>query len=208
MIITISASYGAGGSELGPRIAQRLGLRFIDRAVPVAVADELGISVQDAEAIEQDTPSRFWHFFAHMSSLSPGMVVPAPVEQGVTRPRCDARDGSRIAQGGGQWEWRHPRACRSRGAREPLGRSACPARRTAAGSGQDGNAAARHRRGRCGGSSAQERQNPGGVRETLLRRRFREREALSPGARYGSHRLGYRGAADPWRSEEQLNDER
>lgn len=84
MIITISASYGAGGSELGPRIAQRLGLRFIDRAVPVAVADELGISVQDAEAIEQDTPSRFWHFFAHMSSLSPGMVVPAPVEQGVT----------------------------------------------------------------------------------------------------------------------------
>ncbi|MEO8851674.1 MAG: cytidylate kinase-like family protein [Allobranchiibius sp.] len=84
MIITISASYGAGGSELGPRIAQQLGLRFIDRAVSVAVAKELGISVRDAEAIEQDTPNRFWNFFAHMSSLSPGMIVPAPVEQGVT----------------------------------------------------------------------------------------------------------------------------
>ncbi|MDQ2850892.1 cytidylate kinase-like family protein [Dermatophilaceae bacterium Sec6.4] len=84
MIVTISASYGAGGSAVGPRVAKQLGLEFIDRAVPVAVANELGISVQDAEAIEHDAPSGLWGFLAHMSSLSPGMAVPAPVDQGVT----------------------------------------------------------------------------------------------------------------------------
>lgn len=84
VIITISGSYGAGGSDLGPRVAQRLGAAFIDRAVPVAVAKEWGISVEDAQAIEHDRPSRMWSFLAHMSSLSPGMIVPAPIEQGVT----------------------------------------------------------------------------------------------------------------------------
>lgn len=103
MIITISASYGAGGSDLGPRIAKKLGMTFTDRAVSVAVAKDLGISVQEAEAIEQDTPNRFWNFFAHMSSLSPGMVVPAPIEQGVTDEdvmRGTESDLRRVADGG------------------------------------------------------------------------------------------------------------
>jgi cytidylate kinase len=40
-LVTISAAYGAGGSLVGPRLAERLGVRFLDRAIPVSVADHL-----------------------------------------------------------------------------------------------------------------------------------------------------------------------
>lgn len=83
MIVTISAAYAAGGSEIGPRVADRLGVEFVDRAVPVAVAEELGITVEDAQALEQNGPSRLWSFFARMSDVS-GMAVAAPVEQPLT----------------------------------------------------------------------------------------------------------------------------
>lgn len=83
MIVTISAAYAAGGSQIGPRVAQRLGVEFVDRAVPVAVAEELGITVEDAQALEQNGPSRLWSFLAGMSSVS-GMAVAAPVEQPLT----------------------------------------------------------------------------------------------------------------------------
>ena len=83
MTVTISASYGAGGSELGPRVAQRLGVPFIDRAIPVGVADELGVSVEEAEAVEQNTPSRLWQTFAGMSPLG-GLPLPASIDHPVT----------------------------------------------------------------------------------------------------------------------------
>lgn len=79
MIVTISASYGAGGSELGPRVAQRLGVEFIDRAVPVVVADELGISLADAEAMERTATNRLWEFLARLSPAS-GLSLPLAVE--------------------------------------------------------------------------------------------------------------------------------
>lgn len=42
-LVTISAAYGAGGSLIGPRVADRLGVRFLDRAIPVSVADHLEV---------------------------------------------------------------------------------------------------------------------------------------------------------------------
>lgn len=74
-VVTISASYGAGGSEIGPRVARKLGVRFIDRAIPVAVARELGISVEEAEAVAQNAPSRLWALFAGMGTTPDGMAV-------------------------------------------------------------------------------------------------------------------------------------
>ena len=47
-VVTISATYGAGGALVGPEVAERLGVPFVDRAIPVAVADEMGITVDDA----------------------------------------------------------------------------------------------------------------------------------------------------------------
>ena len=47
-VVTISASYGAGGGYVGPAVAERLGVAFLVRAIPVAVANDLGIPVHDA----------------------------------------------------------------------------------------------------------------------------------------------------------------
>ncbi|MGH8988199.1 MAG: cytidylate kinase family protein, partial [Acidimicrobiales bacterium] len=47
-VVTLSASYGAAGGEVGRAVAGRLGLPFLDRAVPVRVAERLGVPVEDA----------------------------------------------------------------------------------------------------------------------------------------------------------------
>jgi len=47
-VVTISASYGAGGSHVGPRVADRLGVPFVDRAIPVVVAERLTVPLADA----------------------------------------------------------------------------------------------------------------------------------------------------------------
>jgi hypothetical protein len=39
--VTIAATYGAGGSLIGPAVAKRLKLPFIDRAIPVELAEKL-----------------------------------------------------------------------------------------------------------------------------------------------------------------------
>jgi hypothetical protein len=57
-VVTISATYGAGGAYIGPAVAQRLGVPFVDRAIPVAVANDLGIPVDDA--LSRDERVRGW----------------------------------------------------------------------------------------------------------------------------------------------------
>ena len=57
-VITISATYGAGGALVGPAVAERLGVPFVDRAIPVGVANDLGIPVDDA--LSRDERVRGW----------------------------------------------------------------------------------------------------------------------------------------------------
>jgi Cytidylate kinase-like family len=57
-VVTLSASFGAGGSLIGPRVAERLGLPFLDRAIPTAVAEALAVPMADAIAHDgRRTPS-------------------------------------------------------------------------------------------------------------------------------------------------------
>jgi len=49
-VVTLSASYGAGGSQVGPRLADRLGVPFIDRVIPTTVAERLAVPLDDALA--------------------------------------------------------------------------------------------------------------------------------------------------------------
>jgi cytidylate kinase len=49
-LVAISAAYGAGGSRIGPAVAERLGVPFVDRAIPLAVAHRLDVSPDDAAA--------------------------------------------------------------------------------------------------------------------------------------------------------------
>jgi cytidylate kinase len=54
-LVTIAALYGAGGSLVGPRVAQRLGVPFLDREIPDAVAARTGLP-EDAIANVDDEP--------------------------------------------------------------------------------------------------------------------------------------------------------
>ncbi|MCU1690143.1 MAG: uncharacterized protein JWN20_2071 [Jatrophihabitantaceae bacterium] len=47
--VTISAGYGAGGSIIAPALAQRLGATYLDRAISTRVANQLNVSVKEAE---------------------------------------------------------------------------------------------------------------------------------------------------------------
>ncbi|SEF90642.1 Cytidylate kinase [Thermomonospora echinospora] len=49
-VVTLSATFGAGGSVIGPAVAERLGVPFVDRAVPATVAAEIGCTLEEALA--------------------------------------------------------------------------------------------------------------------------------------------------------------
>ncbi|QYC39260.1 cytidylate kinase [Nonomuraea coxensis DSM 45129] len=49
-VVTISATYGTAGGRIGPAVAERLDVPFVDRAIPSAVAQELGCTLEEALA--------------------------------------------------------------------------------------------------------------------------------------------------------------
>jgi hypothetical protein len=49
-LVTLSSSYAAGGSQLGPRLAERLRVPFLDRAITSEVAERLAVDLGEAEA--------------------------------------------------------------------------------------------------------------------------------------------------------------
>jgi len=77
-LVTLSAAYGAGGDVVGPALAERLGVPFVDRAIPVQVAERLDVSVDDAAAHDEQATDSF------LDRLLRGFVgtdigVPAPL---------------------------------------------------------------------------------------------------------------------------------
>ena len=85
-VVTVSASYGAGGSVIGPLVAEALGLPFVDRAIPVSVAERLGVAPRTAEGAEESSENLLWRALSSMA-LVPDLVgagalayVPVPGE--------------------------------------------------------------------------------------------------------------------------------
>jgi cytidylate kinase len=56
-VVTLAALHGTGGSVVGPRVAERLGVEFLDRAVTLAIAERTGLT-EDAVAAMDDRPRR------------------------------------------------------------------------------------------------------------------------------------------------------
>jgi MFS family permease len=52
-VVTISGSFGAGAGWLGPALAQRLGLPFLDRAIPLRVSEDLGVPLDAVVADDE-----------------------------------------------------------------------------------------------------------------------------------------------------------
>ncbi len=64
-VVTISSQFGAGAPDVGRRMADRLRLQYVDQAVLVTAARELGVSVKSLEEHDERTDSfreRMVHF--------------------------------------------------------------------------------------------------------------------------------------------------
>jgi cytidylate kinase len=72
-VVTLSAPYGAGGSEVGPEVADRLGVQFVDRAIPTDVAERLAVPLR--EAVERDEAIGGWFTRALLSFGQVGPVL-------------------------------------------------------------------------------------------------------------------------------------
>jgi cytidylate kinase len=72
-LITLSAPYGAGGSQVGPAVAERLGVPFVDRAIPTGVAERLAVPLR--EAVERDEAVGSWLTRALLSFGQVGPVL-------------------------------------------------------------------------------------------------------------------------------------
>src|SRR5436853_1958284 len=74
--ITVSATYGAGGSVVAPLLARRIGLPFADRLIEArnapATRSEEGVTKEELE----EEPRR--SFFARLANLNVGLNLPAP----------------------------------------------------------------------------------------------------------------------------------
>jgi hypothetical protein len=82
--VTISASYGARGEQIAQAVATRLGLAFLDRAIPLGVARQLHLPEESIESSDERAPTRWAQVASALSaagavSTATG-VAPEPVE--------------------------------------------------------------------------------------------------------------------------------
>jgi cytidylate kinase len=73
-LIALSASYGAGGSEVGPSLAERLGVPFVDRAIPTGVAEQLEVPLDHALEHDENVGSLLDRMLSHFAPLSGAYV--------------------------------------------------------------------------------------------------------------------------------------
>lgn len=80
-VVTLSAALGAGGSIVGPAVAERLGVAFLDRAIPVAVSRALAVPLDEALARDDRAEhgvGRVLAAFAHPATLTATAMAPPP----------------------------------------------------------------------------------------------------------------------------------
>ena len=86
-VVTISASYGAGGSVIAPAVAGRLGFPFLDRAVPATeAAATSAAAAPEAAGDEERTEGIITRVLARFAA------VPDPVTGGVLGEPGGTRD--------------------------------------------------------------------------------------------------------------------
>lgn len=83
-VVTVSATYGAGGSVVGPAVAERLGVQFVDRAIPTTVAAEIGVPLDEVLAHDDRAAhglGRLLASAARLPNVTLGGVDPGLPEQ-------------------------------------------------------------------------------------------------------------------------------
>lgn len=95
-VVTISATFGALGSRIGPEVARRLELPFVDRAIPTAVAAEAGCSLEEALAHDDQAKHGFARLFASAARLP--TVAPFGMDIAVTENAGPLLDDSEFVE--------------------------------------------------------------------------------------------------------------
>jgi cytidylate kinase len=70
-LVTLTAYYGAGGDFIGPRVADRLGVEFLDRGIRRDVAEQLHLSEEAAAEYDEqrETAHRLGRFFDRLARI-------------------------------------------------------------------------------------------------------------------------------------------
>jgi cytidylate kinase len=89
-VVTVSSSYGAGGSVVGPALAQLLDMPFLDRAVPARLASGQPLSSEEA-AVEERTPGLIERIVATFARLPDAFGPGAPPAVEGYAPEDDLR---------------------------------------------------------------------------------------------------------------------
>jgi cytidylate kinase len=66
-VVTISGSYGAGASWLGAALAERLGVPFLDRAIPLRVSEHLGVPLDAVLAHDEQRQAALARAVVHLA---------------------------------------------------------------------------------------------------------------------------------------------
>jgi hypothetical protein len=74
-VVTLSAAYGTAGGLIGPRVAERLGVPFIDRAIPVRVANDLGVSLEHAMSRDDQVKSWLQRLLSSAAPMSSDYMI-------------------------------------------------------------------------------------------------------------------------------------
>jgi cytidylate kinase len=77
--ITISREYGSGGGEVAQRLAKRLQWQLVDHEIVVRVAQELGVSVEEAEAQDEYAESVTARILSGLQAMQPTLFAVAPL---------------------------------------------------------------------------------------------------------------------------------
>ena len=76
--VTISREYGSGGGEIAARLARSLGWQLVDHALVERVAREIGASLEEAEAHDEQLQGQVLAALATMGYAFPGALSAGP----------------------------------------------------------------------------------------------------------------------------------
>jgi MFS family permease len=99
LVITVNSAIGAGGDLVAQRLADRLSLPFVDRAIPAAVAQQLAVPVASAEALDEQRTHAALRLLVSAANTEPlfGLEV-APAD-------FDDEERFRLATEAALWKW-------------------------------------------------------------------------------------------------------
>lgn len=84
--VTISASFGSRGERIGRDVAERLGVAFLDRAIPAAAARRLQLADGASEAFDERAPTFWQRLVASFSGLETALPVAGPSVEDFSSP--------------------------------------------------------------------------------------------------------------------------